>query len=131
MDDKDRSSYDDKVTPLFRDADYSPDSREKTQEDLMAAQESDTEYASEPVVTEDSRVNVARGEEDHTVDRGIGWLAFVLSVIGLFFLPVVMGTAGVIIGFVALRQGAKTIGGWAIAIGIVSLILRLFAGPFV
>lgn len=130
MDDKDRFLRDKKVTPLFRDADYAPDSREEDHADLVEDQKPDEEYASEAAVINEAAVQDDIVEEDHTVDRGIGWLGFVLSVIGLFFLPVVMGTAGIIIGFVALRQGAKTLGGWAIAMGVVSLFLRLFAGPF-
>ncbi|CAM3107470.1 DUF4190 domain-containing protein [Sporolactobacillus spathodeae] len=63
--------------------------------------------------------------------KGIGWLALVLSVAALFFLPIVLGIAGIIIGFLALRQGARTLGGWAIGIGLVAMLIQLLSPLFV
>jgi hypothetical protein len=58
--------------------------------------------------------------------RGIGWLALALSVVSLFIMPVLMGAAGIIFGFIARRRGAETLGAWAIGIGAVSIILSFF-----
>lgn len=61
---------------------------------------------------------------------GMGYLALALSIISFFFLPIIMGAAGIIIGFIARRQGARGIGAWAIGIGIVSIVLKfLYAAP--
>ena len=58
--------------------------------------------------------------------RGVGWLALALSVVSLFLMPVIMGAAGIIFGFIAQRRGAETLGAWAIGIGAVSIILSFF-----
>lgn len=62
--------------------------------------------------------------------RGIGYLALALSIISLFILPVILGAAGIIVGFIARRRGATGIGAWAIGIGVVSIILGIFIMPF-
>ncbi|WP_241156879.1 DUF308 domain-containing protein [Bacillus sp. FJAT-42376] len=62
--------------------------------------------------------------------RTTGYIAIALSIISLFLLPVILGAAGIIVGFVARRKGASTLGAWAIGIGAVSLILGLFVTPF-
>jgi len=67
--------------------------------------------------------NVASG-------TGLGWLALALSIISLFVMPVLMGAAGIIIGFIARRRGATGLGAWAIGIGAVSIIVGIFILPF-
>ncbi|RYL91597.1 hypothetical protein EWI07_10845 [Sporolactobacillus sp. THM7-4] len=62
--------------------------------------------------------------------RGAGWLALVVSIAALFFLPIVLGIAGIIIGYIAFRQGARTLGGWAIGIGIVAVLIQLLSPLF-
>lgn len=73
-----------------------------------------------------------RGDHRGTVEggKGIGWLALVCSVISLFFLPIVLGIAGIIIGYIALRQGARTLGGWAIGIGCLAVLIQLLSPLF-
>jgi hypothetical protein len=70
-----------------------------------------------------------RGEH-MSYGTGYGILALVLSVLAFFFLPVVMGAAGIIIGFIARAKGANTWGGWAIGVGIAAIVISLFAAPF-
>lgn len=62
--------------------------------------------------------------------RGIGFLALALSIVSLFILPVILGAAGIIVGFIARRRGAEALGAWAIGIGAVSLVLGIFIMPF-
>lgn len=71
-------------------------------------------------------------DRDNTVGegRGMGYLALALSIISLFILPVILGAAGVIVGFIARRRGAKALGAWAIGIGIISIVLGIFITPF-
>lgn len=75
---------------------------------------------------------ITRGdvETNAATGTGIGWLALALSVIGLFFLPIIMGIAGIIVGFIARGQGARGLGAWAIGIGAAVILLRLVAYPF-
>ncbi|MEH7224545.1 DUF4190 domain-containing protein [Bacillus sp. JJ1566] len=76
----------------------------------------------------------ANYEGDNTQDRaggaGLGWLALALSIISLFVMPVLLGAAGIIIGFIARRRGATGLGAWAIGIGAVSIIVGIFILPF-
>ncbi|MGD6815447.1 DUF4190 domain-containing protein [Metabacillus sp. 84] len=96
------------------------------------------EYKEESAAEIAPPVNAYREEEriDTDADRGAaegrttGYVAIALSVISLFLLPVILGAAGIIVGFVARRKGARTLGSWAIGIGAVSLILGLFVTPF-
>lgn len=62
--------------------------------------------------------------------RGMGFLALALSIISLFILPVILGAAGIIVGFIARRRGATGTGAWAIGIGALSIILGIFVMPF-
>ncbi|MCO7126311.1 hypothetical protein NIE88_11070 [Sporolactobacillus shoreicorticis] len=62
--------------------------------------------------------------------KGVGWLALICSVIALFFLPIVLGIAGIIIGYIALREGARTLGGWAIGIGCLAVLIQLLSPLF-
>ncbi|QQZ10849.1 DUF4190 domain-containing protein [Heyndrickxia vini] len=87
-----------------------------------------------PVSWDRSRDN-DRGEDKdhehaHVSGKVIGWSALVLSVLSLFFLPVVLGAVGIILGFVARRRHATTLGAWSIGIGVVSLIIGIFVLPF-
>ncbi|MGE6259028.1 hypothetical protein ACQKCU_14150 [Heyndrickxia sporothermodurans] len=69
-------------------------------------------------------------EHAHVSGKVIGWSALVLSVLSLFFLPVLLGAAGIILGFVARRRNAETLGAWSIGIGVVSIIIGIFVLPF-
>ncbi|MFD1781277.1 DUF4190 domain-containing protein [Fredinandcohnia salidurans] len=77
----------------------------------------------------------ANYEGNNTDDKvaggaGLGWLALALSIISLFVMPVLLGAAGIIIGFIARRRGATGLGAWAIGIGAVSIIVGIFILPF-
>lgn len=63
--------------------------------------------------------------------KAMGIFALLLSILSLFILPVFLGGAGIIVGFIARRGQAKTIGNWAIGIGIVSIIASLFFRSFI
>jgi hypothetical protein len=62
--------------------------------------------------------------------RGMGFFALILSIASLFFLPVLLGAAGIIVGFVARRRGARSLGNWAIGLGIASIVVSLLFAPF-
>lgn len=68
--------------------------------------------------------------DDVTAGRGVGTFAIVLSVLSLFFLPILLGAAGIIVGFISRRNGARALGNWAIGIGALSIILTVFFSPF-
>jgi hypothetical protein len=82
-------------------------------------------------VTEGRNVDY-EGERNEETDsgQGIGFAALALSIISLFVLPILFGAAGIILGFVARRRGAESLGSWAIGIGAVSIIIGIFIMPF-
>ncbi|MFD1736570.1 DUF4190 domain-containing protein [Bacillus salitolerans] len=103
----------------------------------------DEEYAAEvaPNIVDFNRRNEATRDvgaintaetnvDDVTGGRGIGGLALALSILSLFVLPIILGAAGIIIGFVARRRGATALGSWAIGIGAASIIVGIFILPF-
>lgn len=63
--------------------------------------------------------------------RAMGVFSLVLSILSLFILPVLLGAAGIIVGFVARRRSSSLIGNWAIGIGIVSILTSLFFSAFI
>ncbi len=83
-----------------------------------------------PVSYNDVRDREVDRDRDRQEGRGVGITALVLSIISLFIMPIILGIAGIIFGFVANRKGAKGFGNWAIGIGAVSLIVGVFILPF-
>jgi hypothetical protein len=79
----------------------------------------------------DNRVGDGETTEEAAGGTGLGWTALVLSLVSLFFLPILMATVGVVTGFFAYRNGARGLGMWSIAIGLFSIVLGLFFTPFV
>ncbi|WP_247747498.1 DUF4190 domain-containing protein [Alkalihalobacillus sp. BA299] len=80
----------------------------------------------------EEREETAEANDDDAIagGRGVGTFAIVLSILSLFFLPILLGAAGIIVGFVARRAGANALGNWAIGIGALSIILTVFFSPF-
>ncbi|MCK0471533.1 DUF4190 domain-containing protein [Halalkalibacter sp. APA_J-10(15)] len=67
---------------------------------------------------------------DVAAGRGVGTFAIVLSILSLFFLPILLGAAGIVVGFISRRVGSNAMGNWAIGIGAVSIIMTVFFSPF-
>jgi|SRR5690625_77852 len=59
-----------------------------------------------------------------------GWIGIALAVMSFFMLPVILGVAGIIVGFIARSRDAEWLGNTAISVGVISLIVRLFIVPF-
>ncbi|GAB3051004.1 hypothetical protein [Virgibacillus ainsalahensis] len=59
-----------------------------------------------------------------------GWIGIALSIISFFIWPVILGAAGIILGFVSRSRGADTLGNIAIAAGAISILITLFIIPF-
>jgi hypothetical protein len=89
-----------------------------------------TDNGFEVANNENGTENVETMEEEKAGGTGLGWTALVLSIISLFFLPLLTASVGVITGFFAYRNGARTLGMWAIAIGLFSVVMGLFFTPF-
>lgn len=70
-------------------------------------------------------------EETFQANSVMGWIALILSIASYFMMPVILGSAGIIVGFIARNRGAQTLGNTAIIAGIVSILITLFILPFV
>ncbi|QGQ95741.1 DUF4190 domain-containing protein [Paenibacillus psychroresistens] len=63
------------------------------------------------------------------ISRTWGWSAFVVSIISLFIMPVTIGSAGVVLGIIAFFRGNRVLGGWSIAISLISIFTSLVLVP--
>lgn len=59
-----------------------------------------------------------------------GWIGLALAVLSFFMMPIILGGAAIIVGFVARGRDATWLGNTAIALGVISIIVRLFFIPF-
>jgi|SRR5690625_2053584 len=72
-----------------------------------------------------------RGDaEESRTNHAYGWIALALSVISLFFIPVLFAIAGIILGVIARNRQSQWLGYSAIVISVISLIVHLFIMPF-
>ncbi|KZE68391.1 hypothetical protein AWM68_16055 [Fictibacillus phosphorivorans] len=122
---------------------YERDERNLNEADFreeMAAEAVPVPVRSDLTLPENEQPRYADRDKDHRHEhegnreraggKAAGMIAIILSVLSLFILPVLFGAAGIIVGFIARRQGAHSLGNWAIGIGIVSIIISLFFAPF-
>lgn len=85
----------------------------------------------EEVAYREQMESIEKGKEEaEEGGRLLGWSALILSLLSLFFLPVLTASAGIVTGFFAYRGGSRTLGLWAIGIGLFSLIIALIFPPF-
>ncbi|WP_051291236.1 hypothetical protein [Fictibacillus gelatini] len=82
---------------------------------------------------EEREENIERNEVEDREEvggRGLGVFSIIASIASLFFLPVILGATGIILGFFAVGRGARTSGWWGIGIGIASIVISLLFAPF-
>lgn len=60
----------------------------------------------------------------------VGGISLILSILSLVTMPILFGILGIIGGFISRSRGAKSIGSWAIGIGVLSIIIGIFILPF-
>lgn len=83
-----------------------------------------------PVVVYNRRRGLNEERERAAGGTGIGTVGLALSILSLFVLPILFGAAGIVLGFIARRRGAESLGSWAIGLGAVSIIIGMFILPF-
>lgn len=76
--------------------------------------------------------DVERAERTETENAGyaLGWVSLAFAIASWFLWPVLLGATATVLGFVAYQQGAKGLGGWTMAIGILAIALNLIIVPF-
>lgn len=92
------------------------------------------EFASEITADDHTSAKKPIGEQSHLdneVNSTYGWIGVALSIISYFMMPIILGGAGIILGFISRARGADTLGNIAIAAGAISIIITLFILPFI
>jgi hypothetical protein len=112
-----------------RDLDLTEEEKGDEPADTNFQEETAAEYGAINGMAERNETAEAN-EDDVTAGRGVGTFAIVLSILSLFFLPVLLGAAGIVVGFVSRRYGSTTLGNWAIGIGAISILMTVFFSPF-
>ncbi|MBB6454293.1 hypothetical protein HNQ94_002768 [Salirhabdus euzebyi] len=103
------------------------DIRDQKQEEEFAAETAIGAYdVRDPIHARERETNMEEG-----VEAGWGWAAIVLSLLAFFMWPLVMGIAGIVVGVMAKRRGADTLGNIAIVGGIAAIVINLMLAPFV
>lgn len=75
-----------------------------------------------------------RTDRDYSGEQSVsiyGWIAIALSALSFFMMPIILGAAGIIVGFVSRNRGADTLGNIAIAAGAISILISIFILPFI
>jgi hypothetical protein len=90
------------------------------------------EYAAEFTADDyDQSLDEENIRNDAEVNTTYGWIGIALSIVAFFMWPIIMGGAGIILGFVSRSRGADTLGNIAIAAGAIAIVITLFILPFV
>lgn len=103
-------------------------------EDQSGAQDTETATEVAPIADREWERNEDRanrenaGNETGDEGRGLGITSIILSVLSFFFVPFLLGSAGIILGVIAGRKGSA-MGWWAVGLGAISVILTAFVAP--
>ncbi|TMN20981.1 hypothetical protein [Lentibacillus cibarius] len=90
--------------------------------------ERDEEFAAE--MTADD-MDISDTDDDADATSIFGWIGIASSIISYFLMPIILGGAGIILGFISRNRGAETLGNTAIIAGAISILIRLFVLPYV
>lgn len=90
----------------------------------------DEETAAE-LTADDYRRSVTVDDDAEKANTSVGWIALALSIASFFWAPILLGGAGIIVGFMARNRDANTLGNIAIVAGAASILITLFILPFV
>ncbi len=60
----------------------------------------------------------------------LGMVALGLSILSLFLLPYLLAPVGMVLGYLALRRNARTMGTWAMIIGAVAILGAILIYPY-
>ncbi|MGO4544367.1 hypothetical protein AB4Z29_06185 [Paenibacillus sp. 2TAB23] len=78
---------------------------------------------------EDRHVEQAERTDTRSGGYALGWVSLVFAIASWFIWPVLMGATATVLGYMAYRQGARGLGGWSMAIGLIALALNLLIVP--
>lgn len=61
---------------------------------------------------------------------GLGMVGLGLSLLSLFMLPYLLAPIGIVIGYLAMRRNAATLGTWAMIVGAIAILGALIVYPY-
>lgn len=88
----------------------------------------------EEIATEISNVDYeerTNNDVDSQASSIPGWIAIALSILSFFMMPIILGGAGIIVGFIARNRDSEWLGNTAIVAGAISILIALFVRPYV
>ncbi len=105
-------------------------------DDDVADWERETRYetAAEVAPPANTRIEprspVSEPETENNPGGGMGMTALGLSILSLFLLPYLVAPIGIIVGYLAFRRGARTMGIWAMVIGAIAILGAMVIYPY-
>lgn len=120
-----------KVSPTQRRVHYG-----RVNDAYSSLDERNEEYANE--ITADDMLNDDEHGEREFQENDIdddsfawaGWLGLIAAIVSLFWMPIVLGAAAIILGVVSRQRDAEILGNASIVIGAAAIVIRLFIMPF-
>lgn len=76
-----------------------------------------------------NEASTASGAAVRSAGKTLGAVALVFAIASLFIWPLLLGITATILGFVAFRQRARALGGWAMGIGIFAAVSSVVLYP--
>jgi hypothetical protein len=92
--------------------------------------ETAAEIAPDYRTREEGRSPVSEPERENNKGGGVGMTALGLSILSLFLLPYLLAPIGLVLGYLAFRRGARTMGVWAMVIGVAAILGAIVIYPF-
>jgi len=68
-------------------------------------------------------------EENQVGAQALSWSGLIFAIASWFIWPLIMGVVAIVLGIMAYRTESRTMGGWAIALGAVTLAFNLIVFP--
>ncbi|WP_134686990.1 MFS transporter [Brevibacillus migulae] len=76
------------------------------------------------------RSPVSEPTTENNPGGGMGLTALGLSILSLFLFPYLLAPIGMIVGYLAMRRGARTLGIWAMVIGAIAILGAMVIYPY-
>ncbi len=116
--------------------------RPLTKEELsveLTPDNSQEEFAAEIAPATTNVIPLNREQENNVEEKDVekpersGWTVtgLLLSVFSLFFMPVLLASIGILLGYLGYRRGERTLGFWAMGLGAISLLGTLIVSVMV